>query len=130
MRCSEVILGLSLAIGIAGSAAAQCFLCDEVVEFDRQGAECFLSEFDSYRQKLESGEEFIEVDIACSAAAVDNVNTRGGVEVMPRLRERAIRRTVFTFDEAYLLCVRDLLSEVGEDIDPTVEFDLAAQCRN
>ncbi|MEO1554876.1 MAG: hypothetical protein AAFS01_00475 [Pseudomonadota bacterium] len=112
---------------LANPAAAQCFMCDEVVKIDQHGRECFLSRFDAYKAQVESGDAFIEVDIQCAGGST-NAN-RGGVTVMPTLGARTVARSLYTLDKTFLFCLRDLVAEIETPIDPFVEFDLAAQCQ-
>ncbi|MEM6385394.1 MAG: hypothetical protein AAF718_04065 [Pseudomonadota bacterium] len=128
MLYSKLCAASALTLLMAQAAVGQCFMCDEVIELDQAGATCFLADYASYEEALAGGAEFVEVDISCAQRGT--TGTRGGVEVMPKLGERPIKRTVFTFDEAYLSCLRGLLDGMSDEIDPTITFDLAAQCQN
>jgi hypothetical protein len=126
MRCFS---GVAVTLVLAGPAGAQCYICDEIVELNAEGARCFLDKYDSFRQPLAAGETTVEVDLGNCEDVQTSDGTRGGVQVMPGLAPRANSglKTVFTFDDAYLSCLHDLVA-AQDKIDPTIEFDLADQC--
>ncbi len=108
---------------------AQCFICDEVIEIDRAGADCFLQNLADHRANAQSSEDgFAEVDIYVCYNA-DRSGTRGGVEVMPTLPQGDVDKTVYTLDPGSIDCLANLVAQGGA-FDPTEVFDLTEECPN
>lgn len=110
-------------------AGAKCRICDEIVVFDPPLASCFVSRFDAYEKDVASAPNgMLEIDLGhCSE--LHRERERGGLLAMPSLTAPGRRlKSVFMLDAAYVKCLGELLTNLETPIDPTIEFDLYAQC--
>lgn len=137
MRCSRFLIAGLLGFGLVQSALAECFICDEVVELDAVRAGCFLSDFESHIANIRNSENRrAEVNLAPCTGEVA-AGTRG-LEVFPELPDGGEReavgdsqldlRLVYVLEETSALCLKELLENLQEPIDPMIRIDLVESC--
>lgn len=132
MDCFDVIKSAAILWVVSASLAiAQCRVCDEVVELDATLAQCFMENYDLFRQQAQTDPKgHTKVDMTdCSDASGDA--ERGGLLTMPSLRvDRKPLKAVYLLDTQYLDCLRTLIDNHDGPLDPSVQFDLFEQCRS
>lgn len=114
----------------ASIATAQCRVCDEIIELDSVLAQCFIQNFEVFRQEAQTDPKgHATIDMTdCSNTTGDT--ERGGLLTMPSLRvDRKPLKAVYVLDEPYLECLRRLIDSHSGPLDPSVQFDLFEQCR-
>lgn len=121
---------------VAIQSASACFVCDEVVEFDQIRAGCFLADYDRFEKAiLESPDRRAEIDLsACARDVATGVRGIDAMPVFPTSRDgRAILhaglRSIYILDQGSAACVRRLLQEREEPIDPSIRIHLSSACR-
>lgn len=111
---------------------AACLICDELVELNAESATCFLDNYDQLSHHLdETGDERITVNFA--ACSGSNTSTdRGGLLTIPLLPKGGAGprniKMVYILDMRGISCLKDLLLEFDDTIDPSVSFDLFEEC--
>lgn len=138
MRFSDLAgpgLALLLALSMVQPAAA-CFVCDEVVELDQIRASCFLAEYDTFEQAIrQSRERRTEIDLsACAKDVATGLRGIDALPVFPTSRDAALTlkanlRSVYILDEKSVACVKKLLEDRDEPIDPSIRIDLSSACQ-
>lgn len=142
MRCFRMTpLGLATLVSGLAPALAQsqsqpeCFICDEVVEVDQAGADCFMAQLDDHRSTAAtSADGFAEVNVYACYDPVD-AKDRGGIDVMPKLATQgtapgsgtAVDKTVYTLDLASIDCLARLVAQTPT-FTPSEVFDLVVDC--
>ena len=131
MDFSRIVLAGVVWVASMGAAAAQCRVCDEVVEMDDRLASCFVRQYAALESAVSSAPNGVmKIDLSGCKGGAGAEGERGGLLTMPSLTTPVRRlKSVFILDQAYVQCLRDLIANHEGPIDPTVEFDLLRQCR-
>mgnify|MGYP000498301180 CR=1 FL=1 len=114
------------------NAAADCYVCDDLVVLDRKAAACFLESFESFAgQSSEADGKRIEFDTT-SCIDPDEEKPRGGLSLMPTIGGMANNapkaKSRYTLDNDTAACLKGLLETYDGPFDPDAQFDLAKNC--
>ena len=138
MRCSDVGRVLILVLW-AAPAAAECFICDEVVELNDDYAACFIENFDLVLEAFVSSPGGRQTVNLAGCEADGGARRRGGLLEMgglttemaplpPETSEAGQIKSVYILDRPLALCLRDLIDAHEGPFDPSVAFDLVEAC--
>lgn len=121
-----------IACVMSSSAVAECYVCDEVVEFDAVRAACFMTGFERFSFEADAKGR-AEVDLS-DCAGGSAVNSRG-LDAFPYFPDGTASpadpklRSVYILDEGALTCLHTILMNRKDPIDPSLQIDLATSCQ-
>ncbi|MEM9970712.1 MAG: hypothetical protein AAF762_06395 [Pseudomonadota bacterium] len=131
MRCSDLGRAALLALG-AAPAAADCFICDEVVELTEGYAACFTENFEELMEALDTAPGGRQpINLAGCEEDSGTAGRRGGLLEMgalPPATDHTQIKSVYILDQPLALCLRDLIAAHDGSFDPSVVFDLVEGC--
>lgn len=120
-------------LALATGARANCMICDEIVTLDSARAACFMQNFDEINTKIAlapHGRMSFDLD-ACTVEG-ETLNRRGGIATLPRINDGgatpAPAKSVYLLDKRLVACLRDLIENHPEPLDPSAVFDLFEDC--
>lgn len=131
MRCFNLAFAVLCAL-VATPAAAECFICDEVVELNEEYATCFTENFDTLMDALDTapaGRQ--QVNLAGCGADSGTAGRRGGLLEMgtlPLATPNTPIKSNYILDRPLALCLRELIAAHDGPFDPSVAFDLVEAC--
>jgi hypothetical protein len=132
MRFSDLMLVCIATLVLAFPANANCFVCDEVVEFDAIRAACFMTDFEQFSSEANTNGR-AEVDLS-SCAGGDAAGSRG-LDAFPFFPDGKTRtpnielRSVYILDGESLKCLHTILKNRTDPIDPSMRIDLVTTCQ-
>ena len=141
MRFFSIVSHSAIAFLISvQSLQADCFVCDEVVEFDAVRAACYLSEYSAYIDRAkEEASGRVEIDLTdCAGTIADNSRGLSAFPFFPEQKNShdgdapiAIEglRSVYILEEEALTCLKDYLLGLESPIDPSLTIDLIEDCQ-
>ncbi|MEM7730487.1 MAG: hypothetical protein AAF311_14670 [Pseudomonadota bacterium] len=125
-------LSAAIMLTAAGVAAADCIVCDEVVEIDEARAACFRNNYAAIADavaRAPSGRKPIDLD-ACTIDG-EALASRGYIG-LPRIdrdsEEMPRSKAVYVLDLIYVDCLQSLLTKHEGSLDPAETFDLFELC--
>lgn len=132
-RVITSILGLGVLVVSSTSVAAQCYVCDQVVEVTDEYAKCYVENFQSLLDALDTapgGRH--QVNLAGCRVQGDQVGKRGGLLDFGDLPppENTQAKSIYILDKKSAVCLYRLISEFPDDFDPKAVFDLVAACED
>jgi hypothetical protein len=114
-----------LSIGVLGTPAAACFICDVIVEFDPLTAQCFVENVPDYLARAQqdtAGRVEVNLTTCSPERSVDAFPT------FKRAREdgEAGVGTIYTLDVTSVQCLADRLSQT--EITDVVSYNIEEDC--
>ena len=137
MRFSKFLMGVAFAATMYGAVKADdCFVCDNVVEFDNLSARCFVADFEQHLSDIRaSSTNWAEVDLSKCTGAV--ISGKRGLDSFPQFPgsddpSRQVQpkpvRQIYILNEPGAICLKQKLGDLRTPIDPSIRYNLAKVC--
>ena len=137
MRYSKIVLAATCAAIFAiktGTASALCFICDEIVELDAVRAACFLDDYEKHFEAIQSSEHNRQ-EISFAECIGEVINGSRGIIAFPIFPEGSDDllkvnglRLSYILDADSASCLKQLIENIDDPINPTARFNLVEDC--